>query len=160
VPLEQISKKTNMIIDNLSNSKQYLSLHPRFEEVFSYINSLNWNNLPIGVAELDGQQIKVITSESDMKSQDEAKLEVHQKFIDIQIPVTKSETFGWRSLDTLKKSIGGYDEERDIEFFDDEPTTYITVQPGEFAIFFPGDGHAPLVGNGIIKKIIVKVAVS
>ena len=149
-----------MIIDNLSNSKQYLSLHPRFEEIFSYIDSLNWNNLPIGVTELDGQQVKIIVSESDMKSQDKAILEVHQKFIDIQIPVTKSETFGWRSLDTLKKSVGGYDAEKDIEFFDDKPTTYITVQPCEFAIFFPGDGHAPLVGDGKIKKIIVKVAVS
>ena len=149
-----------MIIDNLSNSKQYLSLHPRFEEIFSYIDSLNWNNLPIGVTELDGQQVKIIVSESDMKSQDEAKLEVHQKFIDIQIPVTKSETFGWRSLDTLKKSVGGYDAEKDIEFFDEKPTTYITVQPCEFAIFFPCDGHAPLVGDGKIKKIIVKVAVS
>ncbi|PLB87441.1 YhcH/YjgK/YiaL family protein [Dysgonamonadaceae bacterium] len=148
-----------MIIDNLSNSKQYLSLHPRFEEVFSYIDSLNWNNLPIGVTELDGQQIKVIVSESDMKSQDEAKLEVHQKFIDIQIPVTKSETFGWRSLNTLKKSSGGYAAEKDIEFFDDKPITYIPVQPGEFAIFFPGDGHAPLVGDGKIKKIIFKVAI-
>jgi len=148
-----------MIIDNLSNSKQYLSLHPRFEEIFSYIDSLNWNNLPIGVTELDGQQIKVIVSESDMKSQDEAKLEVHQKFIDIQIPVTKSETFGWRSLNTLKKSSGGYAAEKDIEFFDDKPITYIPVQPGEFAIFFPGDGHAPLVGNGKIKKIIFKVAI-
>ena len=148
-----------MIIDNLSNARQYFSLHPSFSEVFSYLDSIDWNNLTTGVIKLNGEQLKITISESEMKTKDEAKLESHQKFIDIQIPVTKSETFGWHSLRTLKESVNGYDDAKDIEFFDDEPTAYITVQPGEFAVFFPGDGHAPLVGEGKIKKIIVKVAV-
>ena len=45
------------------------------------------------------------------------------------------------------------------EFFNDAPSTYFTILPGEFAIFFPGDGHAPLIGEGETKKIIIKVAV-
>jgi YhcH/YjgK/YiaL family protein len=148
-----------MIIDNLSNARQYFSLHPSFSEVFSYLDSIDWNNLTTGVIKLNGEQLKITISESEMKTKSETKLETHQKFIDIQIPVTKSETFGWHSRHTLKESVNGYDDAKDIEFFDDAPTTYVTVQPGEFAVFFPGDGHAPLIGEGKIKKIIVKVAV-
>jgi beta-galactosidase beta subunit len=35
----------------------------------------------------------------------------------------------------------------------------VNVQPGEFVIFSPEDGHAPLIGEGATKKIILKVAV-
>ena len=34
-----------------------------------------------------------------------------------------------------------------------------TLVPGEFIIFSPEDGHAPLIGEGEIKKIIIKVVV-
>ena len=52
-----------------------------------------------------------------------------------------------------------YNEEKDITFFADTPTTYIQVQPGEFAIFFPEDGHAPGIAEGNFKKVIVKVRI-
>ena len=29
--------------------------------------------------------------------------------------------------------------------------------PGEFVIFFPEDAHAPCIGNGKMKKMVVKV---
>lgn len=36
--------------------------------------------------------------------------------------------------------------------------TYVTCKPGEFAIFFPQDGHAPCIaGVPEIKKAIFKV---
>lgn len=46
---------------------------------------------------------------------------------------------------------------KDIRFFDDEPETFYTLRPGQFTIFFPEDGHAPMIGEGNVRKIIVKV---
>jgi beta-galactosidase beta subunit len=33
----------------------------------------------------------------------------------------------------------------------------LKVQLGEFAIFFPEDGHQPGIGEGTFRKIIVKI---
>ena len=60
----------------------------------------------------------------------------------------------------LKNGLG-YDEKRDIEFFDCEPETWLTLQPGEFALFFPNDAHAPLVGGEkSIRKAVFKIRVA
>ena len=37
------------------------------------------------------------------------------------------------------------------------PQTYYTLLPGQFTVLFPDDGHAPMVGEGHVRKIIVKV---
>jgi conserved hypothetical protein len=94
-----------------------------------------------------------------LKSKTETKLETHRKFIDIQIPITREEIFGWKSLKNLKMPTQEYDSQNDFQLFEDEPSTYIRVLPGEFIIFSPEDAHAPLIGEGITRKIILKVAV-
>ena len=148
-----------MIVDSLSNAANYFSLHPAFEKAFEYLKTLDFDEPETGTTELDGAFLRVAVVKTSMRSADEAKLETHQKFIDIQLPVSRKETFGWRSLDNLKDSAGEYDSANDIEFFHEEPTAYLTLLPGEFAIFSPEDGHAPLIGEGEITKVIVKVAV-
>ena len=49
--------------------------------------------------------------------------------------------------------------QKDVMFYDDEPSTYFTLGEGEIGIFFPQDAHAPLVGDGRVKKAVVKVKV-
>ena len=36
-------------------------------------------------------------------------------------------------------------------------TLFATLQPGEFAIVYPEDPHAPVIGEGKIRKLIGKV---
>ena len=55
------------------------------------------------------------------------------------------------------KPLGEFDVEKDIRFYDDEPQCYYTLRPGQFTILLPEDAHAPMVGEGAIRKIIVKV---
>ena len=40
------------------------------------------------------------------------------------------------------------------------PASWIATPPGAFCIFFPEDAHAPLVSNGEIRKVILKIAVA
>ncbi|MEJ7678546.1 MAG: YhcH/YjgK/YiaL family protein [Segetibacter sp.] len=41
--------------------------------------------------------------------------------------------------------------------YNDKPDTYFTLQAGQFAIFYPEDVHAPQIGEGPIKKLVVKI---
>ena len=93
------------------------------------------------------------------KKENDAKIETHFKYIDIQMPLTATETIGWKAVADLKKTAVPYDEKNDITFFDDIPSAHIDVTPGNFAIFFPEDGHAPCIGNGKFRKVIVKVRI-
>lgn len=147
-----------MIIDNLANAANYFDLHPLFEKAFEYINKLDIEGTPTGNTEIEGSLLKASIVETQLKPEAEARLETHRKYIDIQIPVSCTESYGWKSRATLSDSESGYNETDDIEFFRDRPTTMVTLQPGEFIIFSPEDGHAPLVGEGAIRKIILKIA--
>ncbi len=146
-----------MIIDSLKNSARIESLNPYFKQAFDYLKSLDFAKLEAGKTELNGDALFVMVNDTNLKTKEASKLEVHNKYIDIQIPVSCAESFGWKDRVKCESVSAPFNEEKDIEFYDDAPTTYFTLRPGEFAIFFPEDGHAPCVGEGPIRKIIVKV---
>ena len=51
-----------------------------------------------------------------------------------------------------------YNSVKDITKYEGMADTYVTCKPGEFAIFFPQDGHAPCISDAAeIKKAIFKV---
>ncbi|MFV0332137.1 MAG: YhcH/YjgK/YiaL family protein [Dysgonomonas sp.] len=146
-----------MIIDKLDNSKKYEDLHPLFKQAFDYLKSVDFSKAETGKTELKGKDLFLMVSDSDLKTADNAKLEVHNKYIDIQLPVSKPETFGWTSRADLQQETEPFNEERDIQFFIDKAETFITAHPGNFLIFFPEDGHAPCIGEGQVRKVVVKI---
>lgn len=147
-----------MIFDSLKNSALYYPVSPRLEKAFGFIASTDWETMEPGIHELDGKDIYVNVMERELKQKSDAKLEVHNEYIDIQVLVTgKEEAFGWSERKDLRMPQGGFDAEKDIQFFDDVPQTYYTLRPGQFTVLFPEDGHAPMVGEGTVRKIIVKV---
>ena len=149
-----------MIIDHLKNSAQYEQLNPLFKKAFDYLKSLDFSKIEVGKTEIEGTDLFISISNSNLKTKEDAKLEIHDKYIDIQMPVSKAEGFGWIGRRDMKSEAAPFDVEKDIQFFTDKPQTYFSVEPGNFAIFFPEDGHAPCIGEGTILKIVVKVKVA
>ena len=147
-----------MILDSLKNSALYENVNPRMKKAFELIASTDWTTMETGIHELDGKDIYVNVMERELKQKSDAKLEVHNEYIDIQVLVTgKEEAFGWSERKDLRMPQGEFNAEKDIQFFDDVPQTYYTLRPGQFTVLFPEDGHAPMVGEGTRRKIIVKV---
>lgn len=147
-----------MILDSLKNSALYENVNPRMKKAFALIASTDWTTMETGIHELDGKDIYVNVMERELKQKSDAKLEVHNEYIDIQVLVTgKEEAFGWSERKDLRMPQGEFNAEKDIQFFDDVPQTYYTLRPGQFTVLFPEDGHAPMVGEGTMRKIIVKV---
>lgn len=148
-----------MIIDNIKNASLYYNVHKRFKKAFDFLETIDFNNCNEGKFEVEGNNIKSIISTNKLKDKNNALLETHQKYIDIHIPISDSETFGWKSAKKLENSTDNYDSDKDFELFRDTPTTYFTISPGEFVIFLSDDAHAPLIGIGELKKIIFKIAI-
>lgn len=148
-----------MITDTITNATRYAALHPAFDDAFHLLQTLDFAALPDGQVPCENPNIRLFIGSEPMRSNADAKLEAHLKHIDIQAPISGEETYGWIDRGRLKNGLG-YDEKRDIEFFDCEPETWLTLQPGEFALFFPNDAHAPLVGDRPnIRKAVFKIRV-
>jgi biofilm protein TabA len=146
-----------MIIDKLENFKLYISLHPLFADVARLLNPDDLINKTLGKRAIEGKDLIMTVDLAPAKTKIEARLEAHRKYIDIQIPLTGIETMGYSPLSECIPADAPYDEANDIVFFDGEAQNYISVKPGMFVIFFPGDAHAPCISSYSSKKVIFKV---
>jgi YhcH/YjgK/YiaL family protein len=147
-----------MILDKLSESARYIALHPDFARAFEFLAKTNFASLPAGRHDIEGDRVYVLISHDNGKGRNAARLEAHRTYVDIQYTFEGMEEIGWSPLDALRPPSGGFDDAKDIGFFDDDrPSTWLSVPPGLFAIFFPEDAHAPLAGRGLLKKAIVKI---
>jgi YhcH/YjgK/YiaL family protein len=148
-----------MIIDSLTSAGKYTSLHPLFAKAFEYIGQQNLALLEPGKFEIEGNNLKAIVSDKQGMSAAEsiAKFECHNKHIDIQVCISGREKIGWKPRTACIAQNGAYNEEKDVVFYNDAPDTYFELTGGQFAIFYPEDVHAPMIGEGIIKKLVIKV---
>lgn len=148
-----------MIFDNLQHSATYESLHPLFKQAFDFLKSSDLAKLPAGKIELDGDRLYVSVQEINGKKVEEAKLESHKKYIDIQVLIQGEETHGWANTDDCSQITQAYNPDKDVQFFGEAARSFIKLMPNDFTIFYPGDAHAPCIGEGFIKKLIVKVLI-
>jgi YhcH/YjgK/YiaL family protein len=148
-----------MIHDTLQHSAQYESIHHRFKKAFDFLKTTDFSTLNVGKISIDGENIFATIALSKGIKASESKVETHKKHIDIQMPISTTETMGWISKENLKSIGTEYNEEKDIVFFDDKATNYVSVKPMEFVVFFPEDGHQPCIADTEIKKVIVKVLI-
>jgi len=149
-----------MIIDTLTNAERYYGLHKNFKTAFEYLTTTNLLALENGVIDVaDG--VKVIVSEDPGKTVESTlqKFECHNQNIDIQVCIRGNETMGWKPRADCKQIVSEYNDEKDFMFYSDKPDTYFSLKDGQFVIFFPEDVHAPMIGDGLIKKLVVKVRI-
>ena len=148
-----------MIVDVLQNSGGYLSLHQGFAEAFTFLCRPDLRRLAVGRYDINGDRVFAIVAKDAGRSKDEAQLETHEKYIDIQLILAGIDEMGWRPKSWCLSPAGGYDQENDIQFFTDTPCGWLPIAPDMFAVFFPEDAHQPLIAEGQVHKVIVKVAV-
>jgi YhcH/YjgK/YiaL family protein len=146
-----------MIIDTLANAGKYVAMHKRFAKAFEFIASQDLNAIEPGKYGIDGTDLHASVSLKDGVKQADAKFEAHNNYIDIQVCPSGTEQLGWKPRNTCTQPKGEYNTEKDVIFYNDQPDTYFQLQAGQFAIFFPEDVHAPMIGEGPIKKLVLKV---
>ena len=150
-----------MILDTLEHAWIYSDAHPLFKKAFDFLESVNFDNLPLGRHAIAEDDVFVIFMEYDTKEIHDCVMESHRKYIDIQYMVEGEEAMAVTSLDD-QVATTPYDEERDAAFYEKVYDSIIKVREGQFAIFFPHDMHMPSIKTGKIgkiKKAVVKVRV-
>ncbi|MFP4250608.1 MAG: YhcH/YjgK/YiaL family protein [Armatimonadota bacterium] len=148
-----------MIIDRLENADRYNPLHSGFAAAFEALREIDFESVPDGTQEIDGDRLTMNVIRSQAKRMEDVWLEVHRRYIDIQYLISGEEQFGWQLADDCEMPMGEYNAEKDTIKYEDIPEGWFPLLPGAFAIFFPEDAHAPMLGEGPINKVVLKVAV-
>lgn len=146
-----------MILANLDDAARYESLHPGFAEAFAFLRTLS-SPVTEGKQSLRGDDLFAILWKGFGKSQSDAVLECHRRYIDIQYVVSGEDVIGWQPLSQCEREKQPYDPSTDLQFFYDRPRCWYRVPAGTLVILFPEDVHAPLAGGGAMEKAVVKVA--
>ncbi|ODU48749.1 MAG: hypothetical protein ABS92_07625 [Thiobacillus sp. SCN 63-374] len=148
-----------MILANLAEADRYLTLHPLFARAFDFLRNTDLATLAPGKHGIQDKQLFAIVEACAGRTRADAKLECHRRYIDIQLVLEGVDEMGWKPVTECVDPATDYDAARDIRFFNDAPASWIATPPGAFCLFFPDDAHAPLVGTGMIRKVVVKIAV-
>ena len=146
-----------MVIDTLEHLEDYVSSNPLFKDVYDFLKDNDLTSLPEGKHEIKGEQLFVNVTTVKGKEPSDAVLEYHREMIDIQIPLSAPETYGYTPLADLPEA--AFDAENDIAKVPGVPAqSYVTCTPGMFVIFFPQDAHAPCISmESELRKVIFKV---
>ena len=148
-----------MILDTLSNAPRYYALHPLFQQLFDYVSTHDLSAVPAGRITLDDDRLFINVNDSQLLTPEEQKLEVHRRYIDVHFPLSCAERVGWTPLEHLGESDAPFNEESDFAVYSCPADTYVTLQPGQFCIVWPEDAHAPIIGEGKIRKLVAKVLI-
>jgi len=148
------------MLDTLQNSGQYETFHPLFAGAFEHLRELaSREELSDGRVDVDGDRIYAVVVRGSGKQPENISTETHRRYIDIQYTAEGVDRIGWLAAADCRLS-KGYNSNKDLELYSDSPTTWLDVGPGQFAIFFPSDAHAPMTNAGQpVLKIVMKVAV-
>lgn len=148
-----------MIIAKISDWYRYENVVPQLKTLFKFVTENDLTKFSSRIV-LDGDDLFINMAEPTLKKADEQKLEVHREYIDVHIPLTGPETIGITSLSDLTvESDEPFNEDDDYAVYSEPARNYITLHPGEFCLVFPEDAHAPIIGEGTIKKAIAKIRI-
>jgi biofilm protein TabA len=147
-----------MIIDKFENIHQYVALNKGFLKAVDFLSNLDLMNLQENKYEIDGDRVYAMVSKDAGRNKKDAQLEIHSKYIDIQLVLEGTDEMGWKSAALCKHPAMEFDKEADIQLFHDEPEIWFPVKPGFFVVFFPKDAHMPLISDGRIHKVVVKIS--
>lgn len=146
-----------MILDTLDRLECYGYISPMMDKVLDFFRKTDLATLKPGRIDLQGDDLFVNVNRQDAQTRDEAPIEAHQEYIDIQVPISSDEEMGFISAPFMPAPSKAYNADRDVAFYPGLCDTYLNVRKGMFVVFFPGEGHAPAITRDGIFKLIVKI---
>jgi YhcH/YjgK/YiaL family protein len=154
-----------MIFGNIAaTEKMEKKYPPAIVKALQYVKS-NRNeflSMPAGMYPIEGEDIFAQVFDVETKEKEQARPEVHRKYVDVQFSVEGKEKIGF-VVDTGNNVVAeDLAESKDVIFYEQIANEMeLIMQPGHFAVFFPEDVHRPgcqLGGITTIRKVVIKVS--
>jgi len=148
-----------MVKDLLTLADRYHCLGPRFARAFDYACATDFTTMAEGTYPVGGDDVRALVQRYTTKPRREGRWEAHRSYIDLQMVVTGEELIGVSPLRRLEAE--PYDAERDLLWLAGDGD-FVTLQPGDFVLLWPDDGHMPgiaIADPTPVLKVVFKIAV-
>lgn len=153
-----------MIFGNLYNQGNEATYPEPVKSALNYLKANDMLAMEAGVYELDGKKMYVQVIDTATNLIENKRPEVHRSYVDLQYAPMGNEMIGFVPDLGKFNSSEGYQEDRDIMFYDHvENEVFLNMTAGSFAVFFPWDVHRPACAMGeptSIRKIVMKLHMS
>lgn len=146
-----------MILDSLKSFDKYVNIHASFGKVYDFILKNDLHALPEGKHVIEEGNIWCTVSTVECRDESDSPLEVHDSFIDIHVVLEGTEIIGFRNRSKCLGINVDYNAEKDVAILNEEPEAYVSYGDDNMVICFPQDCHAPLIGDGKVRKAVFKV---
>ena len=133
--------------------------NPIFGAVFNFLTAKPLDELAriSGKVDLLGDDAFLNFSKNVLKMRGEAKLEAHDKYIDLQLVLNGREKIGVRARGECRDIIDDRLAQNDVVFFGEEFDEVVEVGAGQYVVLYPDCAHAPCVGEGEDCKCVAKI---
>lgn len=152
-----------MIYDSLCNWRRYVPHREAelFCQAIEFLRTFTPDS-ELGKHVLKEGLIYVNVQEYTPKNVSEAVIEYHRDFVDLQTVFSGVENIYYAPLALLKeKTFYNAADDYGLYEFDPSVATTCYMEPGNFVIFHPGEGHAPCIAASDnpepVKKAVLKI---
>lgn len=151
-----------MIVARLQDADRQSPGTEGFTKAFAFLRRPDLAGLADGRYPIDGDLVYALVQRYDTAAAAEPRFEAHRDYIDVQYLASGSEVIGWAPLAAVR--IGEpYDRDKDAAFGSAAAWTPLRLGPGELAVLYPEDAHAPRLAAGApgpVLKVVIKVSVA
>lgn len=150
-----------MLSANLDRLEIIPFIQPQLKEILGKVRDLVDANPAPGRYLIEDDKVFVLIVEAKTDSLENCRPELHNNYADIQILLEGDEIIGYGHM-PVSQFTEDLLAEKDVAFTDTVTTEkLITLAPRDFALFYPGEVHRPLVAlndeGTAIRKAVVKV---
>ncbi len=146
-----------MIYDTAAHIDAYRGIHPRVWRGLELLRGTDFSKQPDGTYEVEGKELFYFLQSYESRPANDTP-EAHRRYADIMMMLAGRELVGVAPLEQVEDT--GERPEGDIRFYRGR-TVPILLEGDRFAVFFPGDAHAPgIAAEGTpepCRKCVVKV---
>lgn len=151
-----------MIVGLLSDlSTQKPVLPEAVVRALDAVRTVDLENTAAGRYAIEGDQLYYMIQEVETRSFAESRPEAHDRYADIQIPLSGAERYGYALPQPSLQASEDRLEANDIAFYaapDNE--SFIDLRPGSYVVFLPHELHRPCLAigaKGKLRKLVIKI---
>ncbi len=149
-----------VLIGNLNQLTFTSYLAPTLQQIIVTVKAQLENGIENGKYPIEEDKVFFFVVDDHTQPLRERRAEIHDQYLDVQILLEGEEMFGY-SLHPFSSIQDDQLADKDVAFSRavvDEK--HVTLVPGDFIIFYPGQPHRPLIAVTRpmpVKKAVIKV---